>query len=47
MQLINVQFKNNLCQLISIENDFSLKSSIKCWLPALTLLAKEWILSLI
>lgn len=35
MQLIKVQFKNNLCQLISIENDFSLKSSIKCWLPAL------------
>lgn len=28
------KFKNHLCQLISIENDFSLKSPIKCWLPA-------------
>lgn len=35
MQLMEVQFKRYLCQLISTGNYFSLIAPIKCWLPAL------------
>lgn len=35
MQLIRFQYKNSICQLISIGNDFSLVCPIKFWLCAL------------